>query len=193
MPRTPVPAAGSELRGRDHSPPPDLDRLAVAEAEPRAAGPPGPGLPAQRRGVRQPRGRVRGGYGHCLAVRGGDGRPGRRGPALLLRQAQEARHGPPGWSPSPTRATRGARTRRSRTRGRTSRIPRNRPTRRTRSSAHPVKGRTPSSRPGDPHQTPLLPLARRSARQGHPRTAAPRSITRMEKGQWSAPDRPNGG
>ena len=54
----------------------------------------------------------------------------------------------PGWSPSPTRATRGARTRRSRTRGRTSRIPRNRPTRRTRSSAHPAKGRTPSSRPG---------------------------------------------
>jgi hypothetical protein len=32
--------------------------------------------------------------------------------------------------------------------GRTSRIPRNRPTRRTRSSAHPAKGRTPSSRPG---------------------------------------------
>jgi len=34
------------------------------------------------------------------------------------------------------------------TRGRISRIPRNRPTRRTRSSAHPAKGRTPSSRPG---------------------------------------------
>jgi hypothetical protein len=49
----------------------------------------------------------------------------------------------PGWSPSPTRATRGARTRRTRTRGRTSRIPRNRPARRTRSSTHPAKGRTP--------------------------------------------------
>ena len=55
---------------------------------------------------------------------------------------------PPSWSPSPTRATRGARTRRSRTSGRTSRIPRNRPTRRTPSSAHPAKRRTPSSRPG---------------------------------------------
>src|SRR5262249_25076317 len=215
-----VVASDPELRGRNHPPPPDLDRLAVAEASPRAAGPPGPGLPAQRRDVRQPRGRVRGRHGHCLAVRGGDGRtarrtgaeaaqggpgrgegrarlrrpgrdadphrPGRRGPALLLRQAQEARHEPaghrrppeatssgspercparsttrrpsgcgaswpnwrPGWSPSPTRATRGARTRRSLTRGRTSRIPRNRPTRRTRSSAHPAKGRTPSSRPG---------------------------------------------
>jgi hypothetical protein len=52
-----------------------------------------------------------------------------------------------GWSPWPIRATRGARTRRSRTRGRTSRIPRSRPTGRTRSSAHPAKGRTPSSRP----------------------------------------------
>jgi hypothetical protein len=31
----------------------------------------------------------------------------------------------------------------------------------------------------DSHQTPLLPLARRSASQGHPRTAATRNITRM--------------
>jgi hypothetical protein len=83
-------------------------------------------------------------------------RPGRRGPALLLRQAQQARHEPAGhrqpprrhplglrsaarlgprqegrldlgaswpnwrtprWSPSPARATRGARTRRSPTKG----------------------------------------------------------------------------
>jgi hypothetical protein len=42
-----VVASDPELRGRDHPPPPDLDRLAVAEAEPRAAGPPGPGLPAR--------------------------------------------------------------------------------------------------------------------------------------------------
>jgi RimJ/RimL family protein N-acetyltransferase len=32
-----------------------------------------------------------------------------------------------------------------------------------------------------PPQAPLLPLARRAARQSHPRTAAPRGITRMEK------------
>ena len=33
----------------------------------------------------------------------------------------------------------------------------------------------------DPPQAPLLPLARRATRQGHPRIAAPRGITRMEK------------
>ena len=116
----------------------------LAEAEPRAAGPPGPGLPAQRRDVRQPRGRVRGRHGHCLAVRGGDGRaarrtgaeaaqggpgrgegrarlrrpgrdadphrPGRRGPALLLRQAQEARHEPAGHRRSPRRHPLGLRS-----------------------------------------------------------------------------------
>jgi DDE superfamily endonuclease len=32
-----------------------------------------------------------------------------------------------------------------------------------------------------PPQAPLLPLARRAARQSHPRIAAPRGITRMEK------------
>ena len=130
-------ASDPELRGRDHRPPPDLDRPAAAEAEPRAAGPPGPGLPAQRRDVHQPRGRVQGRHGHCLAVRGGDGRaarrtraeaaqggpgrgegrarlrrpgrdadphrPGRRGPALLLRQAQEARHEPAGHRRPPKR------------------------------------------------------------------------------------------
>src|SRR5258708_10774803 len=46
------------------------------------------------------------------------------------------------------------------------------------------KGERPAQDLEDPHQTPLLPLARRSARQGHPRTAAPRSITRMEKAQY---------
>ena len=33
----------------------------------------------------------------------------------------------------------------------------------------------------NPPQAPLLPLARRAARQGHPRTADPRGITRVEK------------
>ena len=90
-----------------------------------------------RRDVHQPRGRVQGRHGHCLAVRGGDGRaarrtraeaaqggpgrgegrarlrrpgrdadphrPGRRGPALLLRQAQEARHEPAGHRRPPKR------------------------------------------------------------------------------------------
>src|SRR6185437_6920596 len=36
----------------------------------------------------------------------------------------------------------------------------------------------------DPPQAPLLPLARRSARQGHPRIAGSRGITRMEKVLW---------
>ena len=35
----------------------------------------------------------------------------------------------------------------------------------------------------DPQQAPLLPLARRETRQGHPRIAAPRGITRLEKAQ----------
>jgi len=35
----------------------------------------------------------------------------------------------------------------------------------------------------DPPEAPLLPLARRSARQGHPRTAGPRGISRMERVQ----------
>ena len=36
-----------------------------------------------------------------------------------------------------------------------------------------------------PPQAPLLPLARRAARQGHPRIADPRGITRMKKAQWT--------
>ena len=69
-------------------------------------------------------------------------------------------------------------------RGRTSRNPRNRPTKRTRNSAHPGKGRTPSSRPAQdlvhPPQAPLLPLARQTARQGHPRIAGPRGKRGMK-------------
>src|SRR5689334_21743463 len=60
------------LCGRDHPPAPGRDRVAVAEAEPRAAGPAGPGPPAQGRAVRAGRGRVRGGNGHRLAVRDRD-------------------------------------------------------------------------------------------------------------------------
>src|SRR5208283_1324557 len=55
---------------------------------------------------------------------------------------------PPAWSHSPTRATRAARTPRSRTRGRTSRNPRKTPIRRTPGYARPASARTPSSRPG---------------------------------------------
>src|SRR5262249_34537339 len=36
----------------------------------------------------------------------------------------------------------------------------------------------------DPPETPLLPLENRAARQGHPRIADPRGITKMEKVQW---------
>ena len=36
----------------------------------------------------------------------------------------------------------------------------------------------------DSPEAPLLPLARRAARQGHPRIADPRGITRMEKVHW---------
>ena len=66
-----------------------LDRVPVAEAEPRAAGPPGPGLPAQRRDVRRAGGRVRGRHGHGLAVRERD-RGAARGPGA------EAAQGGPG-------------------------------------------------------------------------------------------------
>ena len=77
-----------DLRSRDHPPPPDLDRVAVAEAEPRPAGPAGPGLPAQRRDVRRARRRVRGRDRHGLAVRERDRRPA-RGP-----RAEAAQGGP---------------------------------------------------------------------------------------------------
>ena len=114
----------------DHPAAPQVDRVALAEAEPRPAGPAGPGLPAEGRDVRRAGGRVRGGNHDGLAVRGGGPRPardpgaeappggpgreegwvrlrgpgrhpdphrpGRRRPALLLRQAQEARNGPAG-------------------------------------------------------------------------------------------------
>ena len=42
------------------------------------------------------------------------------------------------------------------------------------------------SRPGNPQQAPLLPLARRETRQGHPHIAAPRSLTRLERLSKSA-------
>jgi DDE superfamily endonuclease len=48
-------APGPYLRVRDHPPPPQVSGVALAEAEPQAAGPPGPGLPAQGRDVRRAR------------------------------------------------------------------------------------------------------------------------------------------
>jgi hypothetical protein len=104
-------------------------RLAVAEAEPPAAGPPGPGLPARETfaglaagfrvgtatawrhveetvallAARAPRlrkaARDAARVGHAYVVLDGTlipHRPGRRGPALLLLQAQQARHEPAG-------------------------------------------------------------------------------------------------
>jgi DDE superfamily endonuclease len=58
------------LPGRDHPPPPEGDRLVLAEAEPWAAGSPRAGLPAERRDVRRDRRRVRGRDHDGLAVRG---------------------------------------------------------------------------------------------------------------------------
>jgi len=46
------------FRVRDHPPPPQVDRFAVAEAEPRSAGHARACLPAQGRDVRRARGRV---------------------------------------------------------------------------------------------------------------------------------------
>ena len=71
--------------------------------------------------------------------------------------------------------------RRSRTRAETSRNPkRGQP--RPREAPRPRrKGKRAAKDLEDPHQAPLLPLARREAGQGHPRIATPRGITRMEK------------
>jgi hypothetical protein len=63
-----------QLCGRDHPPPPGLDRVVLAEAEPRPAGPFSPGLPGQRRDVRRSGRRVRDGYLNGLAVCGGNRR-----------------------------------------------------------------------------------------------------------------------
>jgi hypothetical protein len=46
------------------------------------------------------------------------------------------------------------------------------------------KGKLPAQDVAHPPQAPLLPLARRAARQGHPRIAAPRGITGMKKAQY---------
>jgi hypothetical protein len=79
------------------------------------------------------------------------------------------------WSRWPTRATRAVRTRRSRTRGGTSRSHRRTPIMRTRDPAHPRrKSERPAQDPPDPPQAAMLPVARRAARQGHPRFAGPR-------------------
>ena len=45
------------------------------------------------------------------------------------------------------------------------------------------KGKRPAQEMENPPQAPLLPLARRTARKGHPRPGDPRSITRMKKAQ----------
>jgi DDE superfamily endonuclease/Helix-turn-helix of DDE superfamily endonuclease len=43
------------------------------------------------------------------------------------------------------------------------------------------KGKRAAQNVEDPHQAALLPVARRETRQGHPRFAGPRGITRMKK------------
>ena len=63
-----------ELRRRGDPPPPPRDRLAVAQAEPRLAGPAGTGLPAKRRDLRGPGRRVRDQHRNGLAVCERDGR-----------------------------------------------------------------------------------------------------------------------
>ena len=47
------------------------------------------------------------------------------------------------------------------------------------------KGKRPAQELADPPQAPLLPLARRATRQGHPRPGDPRRITRMKKAHCS--------
>jgi DDE superfamily endonuclease len=64
--------------------------------------------------------------------------------------------------------------------GRTSRNRRKKRTGLTRSSARPAKGQTPTQELADPPQAPLLPRARRTTRQGHPRPGDPHGITRMK-------------
>ena len=48
------------------------------------------------------------------------------------------------------------------------------------------KGKRAAQNMEDPHQAALLPVARRETRQGHPRFAGPRGITRMKKVHWRA-------
>ena len=148
-------------------------------------------------------------------------RPGRRGPALLLRQAQEARDEPAGHR-QPRRATScgcpGRCPARSTTRrpsgsgaswheleaaglvtladkgyqGSTyAKIPyrgKNKPESQKEANRAHAKlrvTRRARERPAQdlehPPQAPLLPLARRPARQGHPRIADPRGKRRMKK------------
>jgi hypothetical protein len=78
------------------------------------------------------------------------------------------------------RATRAAVTRRSRTAGRTSPSRRKRPTAPTRSSAARRESERPAQDMGHTRQAPLLPFTRRETRQGNPRIAASRGLTRLE-------------
>jgi hypothetical protein len=48
-------------------------------------------------------------------------------------------------------------------------------------AVRPASARTPSSRPGGSSASSAAALARRTARQGHPRIADPRGITRMKR------------
>ena len=59
----------AELHGGNHPPPREDHWVAAAEAQPRAAGPARPGLPAERRDVRRAGGRVRDRQDHSLEVR----------------------------------------------------------------------------------------------------------------------------
>jgi hypothetical protein len=47
------------------------------------------------------------------------------------------------------------------------------------------KGKRPAQELEDPPQAPLLPLARRPTRQGHPRPGNPHGRARMKKAQWT--------
>src|SRR5580693_9015196 len=79
-----------ELHRRGHQTAPEVDRFAVAEAEPWAAGHARACLPAQRRDVRRARGGVRSRPRHRLALRRGDDRPA-RGPRPETPQGRPGR------------------------------------------------------------------------------------------------------
>ena len=64
----PLSVPDPHLRRRDHPPSPQEDRVVLAQAQPRAAGPAGAGLPAQRRDIRRAGRRVRRRHRHRLAL-----------------------------------------------------------------------------------------------------------------------------
>jgi hypothetical protein len=148
---------GACFRLRCHPPLSQVDRVVLTEAEPRAAVPARPGLPAQRRDVRWARGRVSSRCHQGLRyVNETTELLAARAPKLrvAVRAAKKA-----GWAlvvldgalipvgrVAADRPTKAARTRKSRTAGRTSPNRRRKQTGPTPGSAHQANARTPSLR-----------------------------------------------